>query len=160
MKNNPGVILVRLPRYKAVTTGYHDVSNEDKLWALWKWIEDNDHLLPSGLLKYGLDHVLTKDGKFSMICAVKADVTEADTSPYDIIEMKGGLYATAVSHESYCDSLRNTEDVIMKWLAGSKFVYDDEREIMGENINDDEEIFKGLGCYQFLKYVPIKSRTV
>ena len=46
----------------------------------------------------------------------------------------------------------------MKWIDNSNFIYDNEREIMGENINDDEEIYKGLGCYQFLKYIPIKLR--
>ena len=160
-KNNPGVILVRLPGFKAVSTGYHAVAEEDNLWALWSWMDQHKKLLPFGELKLqgGLDFVLTKNGKVSMICAIKDTVTDAELAPYEMVELKGGLYATAISHEGYSDSLLNNEDVIMKWLEGSNFIYDHEREIMGENINDDEEIFQGLGCYQFLKYVPVKLRT-
>jgi len=155
------VILVRVPNFKAVSTGLYAVADEDNLWALWKWIDENEHLVPFGkrLTTYGLDFVLTKNGKFSMICAVNDDVTEADLDPYELVEFKGGLYATAISHESYNYSLTNGGDKIMHWIEDSNFFYDDEREIMGENINDDEEIYKGLNCYQFLKYVPIKLRS-
>jgi len=33
-KINPGVILVRLSKFKAVSTGYHTAANENKLWKL------------------------------------------------------------------------------------------------------------------------------
>ena len=32
--NYPGVTLVRLPRFKAVSTNYYDAADENKLWAL------------------------------------------------------------------------------------------------------------------------------
>jgi len=154
------VILVRVPSFKAVSTGYHAVADENKLWVLWNWIDENEHFVPFGkrLTTYGLDFVLTKNGKFNMICAVNDDVTEGDLAPFELVKFKGGLYATAISHESYNDSLTNSGDKIMHWIEGSNFIYDDAREVMGENINDDEEIYKGLNCYQFLKYVPIKLR--
>ena len=156
--NNPGVILVRMPKFKAVSTGYYTTADEDKLWALWGWIDQHEDIIPFDELKLhgGLDFVVTNNGKFSMICAIKDDVTETDVAPYKMVEFKGGLYATAISHASYSDSLMNDDDTIMNWIKNSNFEYDNEREDMGENINDDEEIYQGLGCYQFLKYVPIK----
>ena len=159
-ENVPTVTIVRIPKFKAVSTGYYTVEEDNRLWDSWfNWIDEHENLLPWGLLPHGLDFALTKNGKLSKICAIKDDVKKTDVAPYEIIEMKGGLYATAISYESYSDSLLKFEDRIMKWLKNSNFIYDEEREIMGENINDDEEIYKGLECYQFLKYVPIKLRT-
>jgi len=157
-KKNQQVVIVKMPRFKAVSTGYHAASDENKLWDLWNWIEEHEHLLPWGLTPHGLDFVLTKNGHFSMICAIHDHVTEAELTPYEQVEFKGGLYATAISHDSYSTSLTTDKNGIMAWIEGSNFLYDDEREIMGENINDDEEIYKGLNCYQFLKYVPIKLK--
>ena len=106
------VILVRMPSFKAVSTGYHPLADEDNLWVLWNWIDENEHLVPfgKGLTTYGLDFVVTKNGQFSMICAVNDDATEADLAPFRLIQFKGGLYATAISHESYNDSLANSRD--------------------------------------------------
>ncbi|MCL2406777.1 MAG: MerR family transcriptional regulator [Defluviitaleaceae bacterium] len=153
--------LVRLPKFKAVSTGYHTAADEDRLWSLWAWIDKNEHVIPfkKHLTKYGLDFILTKDGKFSMICAVNDDINKTDLAPYELIEFKGGLYATSISHEGYDESLLNGASKIMRWIENSNFTYDNERQIMGENINDDEEIQKGLKCYQFLLYVPIKLRV-
>jgi len=158
--NHPGIVIVRLPKFKAISTEYHNSADENKLWALWGWMDEHENLLPSERpTPYGIDFVLTKNGMFSMICAVSDKATEADLAPYKCIEFVGGLYATAISHAGYCDSLTENDDNIMTWIESSNFLYDDTREIMGENINDDDEIQKGLGCYQFLKYVPIKLRS-
>jgi len=89
--HNPGVILVRMPKFKAVSNGYYTDPHDDKLWTLWKWIDENENLLPWGLWAFGLDFMLIKNDKFNHICAVKDDVTKSDVSPYELIEFEGGL---------------------------------------------------------------------
>ena len=50
------------------------------------------------------------------------------------------------------------ENKILKWLEGTNFILDRERDIMGNMTYNDDEIIKGLGYEQLQRYVPIKLK--
>jgi hypothetical protein len=83
-------------------------------------------------------------------------VTEADTFPYKIVEFAGGLYAAAVSVDGDGESHHRVRSKTEKWLEGTHFVIDSERELMGHMIYVDDEIKEGLGYHQMNLYAPIK----
>lgn len=85
-------------------------------------------------------------------------VNELDTVPYEVTVFKGGLYASAVCIDGDDDSIMKVESKILKWLKITKFVIDEERDIMGNMTYNDHEIRKGLGYEQLQRYVPIKLK--
>jgi len=92
------------------------------------------------------------------IWAIKDEVSESDTCPYEIIEYPGGLYAVAVSVDGDGESHDKVREKIEKWLENTNFTIDNDREYMGNMIYADDEIKKGLGYHQMNLYTPIKLR--
>ncbi len=89
---------------------------------------------------------------------VKDEITSADTTPYEVVEFPGGLYAVAVSVDGDGESQDKVRGKIEKWLGGTNFVVDNDRALMGHMIYVDDEIKEGLGYHQMNLYTPIKLR--
>jgi hypothetical protein len=159
----PDVMVVRIPSFKAVTSG-------DQLWGemfenggymsqLWK----HCHLYQSVIFDC-FDFLLPKNDKAEWICAVKDGVTDADVSPLKLIDFPGGLYAMAVSIDEDNESIHKVEDKISRWIESTNFEHDNSRDIMGHMPYTDEsdiankDIEKGLGYKQLQRYVPIKLK--
>ena len=156
----PTVTVVRIPKFKAITSGFHAIEDDGFFGAIWDWELENESILPPlENFTFGSDFYILKNGKYNLISAINDDVTEAQTTPFEIIDFKGGLFASAICVYRDNDSLEKVEDKIMKWIDSSNFIFDNERNVMGQLVYEDEEIYKGLGYRQFLKYVPIKLRT-
>ncbi len=162
-KKVPDVMVVRIPGFKAVTSG-------DQLWGdifenggymnqLWKHL----HLYQSVIFDC-FDFLLPKNVKAEWICAVKDGVTDADVSPLKLINFPGGLYAMAVSIDEDDDSIHKVQDKICRWIESTNFELDKSRDFMcnmpyleeGDAANKDIE--KGLGYKQLQRYVPIKLK--
>lgn len=162
-KKVPDVMVVRIPGFKAVTSG-------DQLWGdifenggymnqLWKHL----HLYQSVIFDC-FDFLLPKNDKAEWICAVKNGVTDADVSPLKLINFPGGLYAMAVSIDEDDDSIHKVQDKICRWIESTNFELDKSRDFMcnmpyleeGDAANKDIE--KGLGYKQLQRYVPIKLK--
>ena len=159
-KKIPDVMIVRIPKFRAVTTGYGD-------WGMvfdsgiHKWHEENSHLLiniifdcPDFLMGGGAK---CRDG-VQWIWAVKDGVTEADTAPFKIIEFEGGLYASAVCIDADDESMVKVHNKILEWVKGTNFVHDDKRCFMGHMPYVHDDIKEGLGYHQLQRYVPIKLK--
>ena len=159
----PDVMVVRIPRFKAVTSG-------DQLWGdifenggymnqLWKHL----HLYKSVIFDC-FDFLLPKNDKAEWICAVKEGVTDAEVSPLNLIDFPGGLYAMAVSIDEDDESINKVQNKIFRWLESTNFELDNSRDFMcnmpyldeGDIANKDIE--KGLGYKQLQRYVPIKLK--
>ena len=162
-KKIPDVMVVRVPGFRAVTTG-------DQIWAdlfkmggymfqLWQYY----HLYKTVIFDC-LDFTLSKNDKAEMICAVKDDVTADDVSPFQIIDFPGGLYAMAVSIDEDDESNQKVQDKIYRWIEHTNFELDNSRCFMFNMPYLDEEdiynsdIVKGLGYKQMQRYVPIKLK--
>lgn len=152
----PDIMIVRIPKFRAVTSG---IMTFEELFGgdFGPWQEDHNHFFKPVIFD-APDFLCGKDGNAEWIWAVKDEVTEADTCPYEIIEYPGGLYAVAVSVDGDGESNDKVRSKTDKWLESTNFVIDSERELMGHMIYVDDEIKEGLGYHQMNLYTPIKLK--
>lgn len=152
----PDIMIVKIPKFRAVTSG---VVTFEELFGgdFMPWQESHNHLFKPVIFD-SADFLCGKDDKAEWIWAVKDEVTEDDTYPYKIIEFPGGLYAAAVSVDGDGESHNRVRSKTEKWLEGTNFVIDSERELMGHMIYEDDEIKEGLGYHQMNLYAPIKLK--
>lgn len=152
----PDIMVVRIPKFSVVTSGL--VTFEELFGGgFGPWQEAHNHLFKPVIFDF-LDFLCGKDGKAEWIWALKDEVTEADTHPYEITEYSGGLYAVAVSVDGDGESHDKVRRKTEKWLENTNFIIDSEREMMGNMIYVDDEIKEGLGYHQMNLYAPIKLR--
>ena len=164
-KKIPDVMVIRIPGFKAVTSGdqrWGDMfENGGYMNQLWKYC----HLYKNVIFDC-FDFLLPKNDKAEWICAVKDGVTDADVSPFKIINFPGGLYAMAVSIDDDDESIQKVEEKISRWIENTNFEHDKNRDFMfnmpylyedGADIAY-QDIEKGLGYKQQQRYVPIRLK--
>jgi DNA-binding transcriptional MerR regulator len=156
-KKIPDVMIVRIPKFRAVTSG---LITFDELFggSFGPWQERHNHFFKPIIFDCP-DFLYGKGDKATWLWAVKDEVTEADTSPYEIIEYPGGLYAIAVSVDGDGQSHDKVRRKTEKWLESTNFVIDNDREFGGNMMYVDDEIKEGLGYNQMNLYLPIKLRS-
>jgi DNA-binding transcriptional MerR regulator len=157
-KKIPDVMIVRIPQFRAATTGYHTWDDMFKegggMNQLW---QHSQHYTP--VIFDCVDFMIRIDSYGAeWLCAVNDNVTEADVAPLNLINFAGGLYAMAVCIDDDDDSLHKVEEKILKWLESTNFVHDESRGVMGHMTYCDDEVKKGLGYEQLQRYVPIKLK--
>ena len=155
-KKIPDVMVVRVPSFRAVTSGLEpwDVV----FGAFDKWMTANQQLVTPAV--FDCPDFLTGEGdKCKWYWRVKDGVTEADTAPYKIVDFPGGLYAVAVCIDGDDESHNKVRTKMDAWLTTTNFAEDTSRRKAGHMIYVDEEIRKGLGYHQLNLYLPIKLET-
>ena len=164
-KKIPDIMVVRIPRFRAVTVGeqsWEDMfKNGGYMYQLWQHV----HLYKNVIFDC-FDFLLFKNDKAEWICVVKDNVTDADVSPFTLIDFQGGLYAMAVSIDEDKDSLQKVEDKVGRWIESTNFEFDKGRDVMFNMPYLYEEgkdtaymdIEKGLGYKQMQRYFPIKLK--
>ncbi len=153
-KKVPDIMIVRIPKFKAVTSGR--LTFEELFGGgFGSFVESCKHLFKPVMFD-SPDFLCGKDGKAEWIWAVRDEVSESDTYPYKIIEFPGGLYAAAVSVDGDGESHDKVRSKTEKWLESTNFALDTERELMGNMIYADDEIKAGLGYHQMILYAPVK----
>ena len=155
----PNVMIVNMPPFRAVTFG--QLHHHHEFGAFWQWGEENRHLrkeLIWGNSEFVFDKAIEGyTGEFTF--SIRDDVTAADVAPYKIIEVPGGLYATAVCVDMDDESISSIHPRIIKWLEGTNFVHDTDRDFIGHMLCPLDEVKRGLGYHQLQRYVPIKFNT-
>jgi len=160
-KKVPDIMIVKIPKFRAFTTG---LVGWDKIFDMGsdtKAIELSAQGLTMPILFDGYDFLYGKDGKAAWIWRIKDEVTETDTHPFRITEFQGGLYAISVSVDGDGESHDKVRSKTAKWLETTNFIMDDEREMLGHMIythDDNPDIMKGLGYEQLVLYAPIKLK--
>ncbi|MDE6739490.1 MAG: MerR family transcriptional regulator [Lachnospiraceae bacterium] len=152
----PDIMIVRIPPFRAVTSGvmsYDDIFGEFQLWQE----AHNDFYKP--IIFESPDFLSENNGKLEWIWRIKDEITEVDVTPYEIIEHPGGLYAVAVSIDGDDESGNKVLHKIEKWIERTNFVIDDNRATSVHMIYVDDEIRKGLGYHQLNFYAPIKLKN-
>ncbi len=166
-KKIPDIMVVRIPSFRAVSSG-------DQLWGdmfenggymnqLWQ----NCHLYQCIIFDC-FDFLLSKNDKAEWICAIKDGVSDADVSPFKIIDFPGGLYAMAVSIDEDNESIHKVEEKVLRWIENTNFELDKSSNVMFnmpylyEDGRDNayKDIEKGLGYKQMQRYFPIKLKDV
>jgi len=153
----PDIMIVRIPKFRAVTSGLLTFEEIFGGGDFKPWMEAHQHLFKPVIFDCP-DFLYGKDGKAAWIWAVKDEVTEEDTRPYEIIEYSGGLYAVSVSIDGDGESHNRVRSKTEKWLENTNFIIDDSRELMGHMIYVDDEIKEGLGYHQMNLYAPVKLK--
>jgi len=160
-KKIPDVMVVRIPKFRAMTTGLigwdkvFDMGSDAKASEL----EARGFIAP--ILFDGHDFLYGKDGKAAWIWRIKDEVTQADTHPFEVTEFHGGLYAVSVSVDGDGESHDKVRSKTAKWLETTNFMIDNDREMLGHMIytrNRNPDIMKGLGYEQMVLYAPIKLK--
>lgn len=152
----PDIMIVRIPKFRAVTSGpmpYDEVFGTFQLWQE----AHNDFYKP--IIFDAPDFLYENSGNLEWIWRIKDEITEADVAPYEIIEHPGGLYAAAVSIDGDDESGNKVQQKIEKWIEKTNFVIDDSRATSVHMIYTDDEIRKGLGYCQLNFYAPIKLKN-
>jgi DNA-binding transcriptional MerR regulator len=154
----PNVMVVRIPAFLAVIS---EEGNPHRMESFWEWGGKNSHLLRPIVWDNAEFYAEIPDecmsGKF--IYAIADHATAADTAPYETIDIKGGLYATAVCADMDDESIDSLHRGIAKWMEGTNFTADPDRHCLGHMLFPDSEIKRGLGYQQLQRYIPIKFNT-
>jgi DNA-binding transcriptional MerR regulator len=145
----PGIMVVKLPGFKAVSSGSEVEAHGD---AFWDWADAHTHLFKDIVWDNG-EFYLPKD---TVIRAVHDHVSAKDTAPYEIITVEGGLYATVVCVNMDDESMTGLSGKIVKWLEGTNFTKDEARDGMAHLLFPHSDVKLGLGYHQMQLYMPIK----
>lgn len=157
-KKIPDVMIVRIPKFLALTSQYQSFGELFNEESLMFWMGRHRNLEKSVVFDCADFLCRRNDGKFRWLYSVQECVKEFDTTAYEVIEFEGGLYACAVCIDGDDDSIMKVENKIMKWLEKTNFILDRQRDIMGNMTYNDDEIKEGLGYEQLQRYVPIKLK--
>jgi len=160
-KQIPDVMIVKIPKFRAVSGDFGGLMG-------WAWHKDRLKHYFKNIMFDCPDFVLSKGDKLEYMMAIRDNITEADTAPYEIFEFEGGLYAMAMSINEDRESIHKVEGKILRWLETTNFEYDNSRSVMGNlpyfsenpnnNKNEYDDILKGLGYLQLQRYIPIKIK--
>lgn len=165
-KKIPDIMVVRIPRFKAVTCGdqpWEEMFKEGGyMYQLWQHF----HLYKSVIFDC-VDFLITKNDKAEWICAVKDGVTNEDISPFKLFDFPGGIYAMAVSIDEDNESIKKVEEKVGLWIENTNFELDKDRDVMFnmpylyEDGRDTvyKDIEKGLGYKQMQRYFPIRLKN-
>ena len=128
-KKIPDIMVVRIPRFKAVTTGDHSwgemFQEGGYMYQLWQYT----HLYESVIFDC-FDFLMSKNDNAEWICAVKDGVTNEDVGPFDLIDFPGGIYAMAVSIDEDNESINKVEEKVRRWIDTTNFELDKSRNVM------------------------------
>jgi len=159
LKKAPEVHVVRIPKFRALSSGYDTFENLFSEDGFDKWMGTHCHLEKKIIFDCA-DFMWHENGKTIWIWAIADDVTASDTAPYEIIEFEGGLYAAAVSIDGDDDINGRVYNGIMQWIKTSGFEPDDRpgHQTLFNMIYPLKEIKVALGYHQLELYVPIKIK--
>ncbi len=164
-KKIPDIMVVRIPGFKAITTGDQPWGEMFKEGGYMNQLWQYSHLYKSVIFDC-FDFLLSKNDNAEWICAVHDDVTDADVGPFHLCDFPGGLYAMAVSIDEDNESINKVEDKVLRWIENTNFEYDNDSHVMfnmpylyeeGRD-NTYRDIEKGLGYKQMQRYFPIKLK--
>lgn len=154
---------IEIPKFRAVSSGampIEEIFGEGSEFLAW--VRSHPHLLKTHIYE-PQDFVWheNRDIRQSVwILAIREDVTEADTVPYEIIEFPGGMFLVATADENDEDDLNETVNGMVAWIDGS-----DVFEMGGFPVsgmcnmpNPDGAIDRALQIAQQQIYLPLKFR--
>ena len=155
--------LVEIPRFRAVSSGEQPIVEIfGRESGFQSWVNAHGHLLQKHIFE-PLDFLWHEDRDIDRsvwILAVKDEVTENDTAPYEIMEFPGGMFLVATGDESDNDDLEETVSGMFAWIEDSDVFEYGDFPISGmcNMPNADGAIDKALGIAQQQIFLPLKFR--
>ncbi len=156
--------VIEIPRFRAVSSGQQTLDalfgDASKYHA---WVKEHPQFIKEHIYEPP-DFVWHEDNdinKSVWIHAIRDEVTQADTAPYEIIEFPGGMFLLATADEKDNDDLEKTVSCMREWIdASGVFTYGD-YPISGmcNMPNPGGAIDKALGIAQQQIYLPLKFKS-
>ncbi|MGM0123534.1 hypothetical protein IGI37_000906 [Enterococcus sp. AZ194] len=137
-KKVPDVMVVRVPKFTALTAGEHTWEEIFKPGGLMFQMWQHVHLFRPVFFDCQ-DFCLVNDNKGEFLCAVKDGVTPEEVSPFELIDFPGGLYAMAVTIDEDDESIIKVQEKIHRWIETTNFELDTSRHFMFNMPYLDEE---------------------
>lgn len=157
-----GVSVIEIPKFRAVSSGPDTFGNLFGESGFDQWVGAHQHLFRD-LLYASPDFMWHEEDnldKTVWIWAVKDDVTEADTAPYEIIEYEGGIFVVATADETDHNDLNEVVSGMINWIENSDVFERDERpghrgmcHCIGCNVAN-----KAMGITQQEIFLPVKLK--
>ena len=153
---------IEIKKFRAVSSGW--ITNAE-VYGFYAWVKQNQHLLvhhmyePTEFMYH--DDIKADVIKNTVVLAIKDNITEKDTAPYEIVDFPGGMFLVATADELNADDINETVSCMHKWIKdGGVFEYGDFPESGMCNMpNADGAIDKALGIAQQQIYLPLKFRA-
>jgi len=152
-KQVPDVMIVKIPKFRAVTSGL--MSWDEVMGPFDEWMSAQGDICEP-IIFDGNDFLTGVGHQAEWMWRIKDEVTADDVKPYAIRDFDGGLYALAVSVDGDNGSHGKVRNKIIQWLKTTNFMRDESRTELGHMIYVDDEIKAGLGYHQLNLYFPIK----
>ena len=152
-KQVPDVMIVKIPKFRAVTSGL--MSWDEVMGPFDEWMSAQGDICEP-IIFDGNDFLTGVGHQAEWMWRIKDEVTADDVKPYAIRDFDGGLYALAVSVDGDNGSHGKVRNKIIQWLKTTNFMRDESRTELGHMIYVDDEIKSGLGYHQLNLYFPIK----
>lgn len=152
---------IEIPKFRAVSSGLKTFEELFGNGGFCEWIDfKNEHLIQKQISDEP-GFMWHEGDKNIFIRAIKDNVTEKDTSPYEIIDFPGGMFLVATGDENDNADLEETISCMKDWIESSTiFEYGDfPKSGMCNMPNADGAIDKALGIAQQQIFLPLKFRT-
>ena len=155
--------LVEIPRFRAVSSGARTLGEIfEGEGSFSSWADAHSHLLEKHIFE-PLDFLWHEDRDIDRsvwILAVRDEVTEEDTAPYEIVEFPGGMFLVATGDENDSADLEETVSGMFDWINSSGVFEYGDFPISGmcNMPNPDGAIDKALGIAQQQIFLPLKFR--
>jgi hypothetical protein len=149
--------IITLPKCRMVTSGLK--GDQKKFNKMWMKLDKKrkDKFFPRDFMFFD-----EKTQKNVWLYALEEWVTEKDTEGFEIIDFKGGIYATGIAPQKPYEEGLKVFNVIKDWVnSGKAFALDrnekrpDFWHVVGTSVTD-----KALGYRQIEIFVPIKLRKI
>lgn len=159
--------VIRIPPFRAVSSGEKTLDAIFGEGGFEAWCAAHRHLIrdllysPANFLWHVGDPSTYGHGLNVLIYALKEDVTQEDTAPYEIIDFPGGMFLVATGDEKDDADLNETVRCMMDWIRESPvFEYGDfPRSGMCNMPGGNGEIDQALGIAQQQIFLPLKYKS-
>ena len=155
---------IEIPKFRAVSSGPKPI---DQIFGetsdFLTWVKNHESMLKKHIYEPQdfLWHENNDINQSVWVIAINDDVTEANTTPYEIIEFQGGMFLVATADENDNDDLNETVNCMLEWISKSDVFEKGDYPISGmcNMPNPDGVIDKALNIAQQQIYLPLKFST-
>ena len=168
MSKLAGVRVIEIPKFRAVSSGidtFWNIFGEKSKFIKWMDSVKERKIFKNSIYGHAYDffwHVDNNMEKTIWIWAIEDWVTEADTTPYEIIEFEGGTYVVATTDMNDQADLNEVIGSITKWIEDSG-VYEVHKrnghDGMCHMIGGGLDKTLGIDQYEIFMLVRIKSKS-
>jgi hypothetical protein len=151
--------IIYIPKFRAVSSGlktFEELFSENGFLG---WLKKNDNIIKNSI--YEPEDFMWHEGdKNVWIWAIKDEVTEHGTYPYETIEFKGGIFLIATADEKDNNDINETVNCMMEWIKNSDvFEYGDFPKSGMSNMPKGREVIdEALDIAQQQIFLPLKFR--